>query len=182
MFRVVLFNNNFNDLPSHQVTPPEEPLPMLGVPSILTPSSSSAYGGGGGGGSSQHGGSGGSSSLDSPNNPNSIMPAPLPGPEERGSASSSASVAPSPQHLHGTIVWYNLMWGRRLRSAVGKNKWIWSVDLQSQSHIRIASVQYAHRHIIIIMWAHKNGRRIIPTKIMCSSLHGQWTWNRSESD
>lgn len=29
-----------------------------------------------------------------------------------------------PQHLQGTIVWYNLMWGRRLSSVV-RNKWLW---------------------------------------------------------
>jgi hypothetical protein len=28
-----------------------------------------------------------------------------------------------PQHIQGTIVWYNLMWGRRL-SGVARNKWL----------------------------------------------------------
>lgn len=86
-----------------QVTPPEEPLPVLGVPCVSGGINPSGFGGS----------SLGISSLDSISSPLQIPQEDRPMPS-----------APSPQHLQGTIVWYNLMWGRRLRSAVGKNKWI----------------------------------------------------------
>lgn len=38
------------------------------------------------------------------------------------SATGLPPSSPDPQHLQGTIVWYNLMWGRRLRSVV-RNRW-----------------------------------------------------------
>jgi hypothetical protein len=37
-----------------------------------------------------------------------------------------------PQHLQGTLVWYHLMWGRRLSSVV-RNKWLWTKLLTSTS-------------------------------------------------
>lgn len=130
-----------------QVTPPEEPLPVLGVPCIsnsggggMLPTSifgPGPSGGGmigshrslieamnnaGGGGASGSGGSisgsggGNNSSLDSPNNPNIILPAPLGSQQQlnaddrSGSGSGQqqqqqqAQMGPSPQHLQGTIV------------------------------------------------------------------------------
>ncbi|XP_032291811.1 potassium channel subfamily T member 2 isoform X16 [Drosophila virilis] len=96
---------------SLQVTPPEEPTPMLGVPCVLggggvggiNPSALGGSAGGGGGGSG--GMLGASSSL-------AINTADLgPGPSTSSGASLQAqdslpqsSQAPSPQHLQGTIV------------------------------------------------------------------------------
>ncbi|XP_030080881.1 potassium channel subfamily T member 2 isoform X2 [Drosophila hydei] len=98
---------------SLQVTPPEEPTPMLGVPCVLggggvggiNPSALGGSAGGGGGGGSSSGMLGASSSL-------AINTADLgPGPSTSSGASLQAqdslpqsSQGPSPQHLQGTIV------------------------------------------------------------------------------
>ncbi|KRG04328.1 uncharacterized protein Dmoj_GI20202 [Drosophila mojavensis] len=98
---------------SLQVTPPEEPTPMLGVPCVLggggvggiNPSALGGSSGGGGGGGSSGGMLGAGSSL-------AINTADLgPGPSTSSGASLQAqdslpqsSQAPSPQHLQGTIV------------------------------------------------------------------------------
>ncbi|XP_032585450.1 potassium channel subfamily T member 1 isoform X15 [Drosophila mojavensis] len=111
---------------SLQVTPPEEPTPMLGVPCVLggggvggiNPSAlggSSGGGGGGGGGSGGGGGGGGGGSSGGMLGAGSslaINTADLgPGPSTSSGASLQAqdslpqsSQAPSPQHLQGTIV------------------------------------------------------------------------------
>lgn len=48
-----------------------------------------------------------------------------------GQVSSMAQGAVTdPQHLQGTLVWYHLMWGRRLSSVV-RNKWLWTKLLTS---------------------------------------------------
>ncbi|XP_030562107.1 potassium channel subfamily T member 2 isoform X2 [Drosophila novamexicana] len=95
---------------SLQVTPPEEPTPMLGVPCVLGGGgvggiNPSALGGSAGGGGGSGGMLGASSSL-------AINTADLgPGPSTSSGASLQAqdslpqsSQAPSPQHLQGTIV------------------------------------------------------------------------------
>lgn len=101
----------------YQVTPPEEPLPVLGVPCMHTGMS-------GGINPSSFGGS--TLGLSTIDNCQMLSAAsPLQGQSQsEDSQPQSIRTSQSPQHLQGTIVWYNLMWGRRLRSAVGKNKWI----------------------------------------------------------
>lgn len=102
----IIFKNNHDnmiDIDNLQVTPPEEPLPVLGVPCVSGGILPSGYGGFSGGASSSGigdrmaGSSSGStlgvSSMDS------CISSPLQPEPERPQQS-----APSPQHLQGTIV------------------------------------------------------------------------------
>ena len=85
---------------SLQVTPPEEPTPILGVPCVV-PSGQS----GGinpstlGGGSTLN-----INSVDLSPSPNANSPLQLPTDQNQQGGSGSQSQLPSPQHLQGTIV------------------------------------------------------------------------------
>lgn len=76
------------------MTPPEEPTPVMGLPCMSSQGINPAMGG----------------SAMSLNQQNDQMHTSIqintPEPQQQ-------SVSPSQHHLQGTIVWYNLMWGRR---------------------------------------------------------------------
>ncbi|KAM7342550.1 slowpoke 2 isoform 6-T6 [Cochliomyia hominivorax] len=89
---------------SLQVTPPEEPTPILGVPCVVPSGQSGGINpstlGGGGGGSTLN-----INSVDLAPSPNANLPLQLPQDQSQaGGATGSSSQLPSPQHLQGTIV------------------------------------------------------------------------------